>query len=115
MNGTLRFSLQNHWREIDELEKLGILPGELGRCLKSLITYHPYNAFTPEATPMLIQQAKQHVGNGFVLVDEKRNGIELAFDIVVCCPNPGEHTRTRKFFLLIPKYPGAKLKYLDEL
>jgi hypothetical protein len=115
MNVTLKFSLQKHWQEIDDLQKKGILPDELGWCLKSLITDHLCGNFTPDATPRLIQQAKQHIGNGFVLVDETHNGRELMFDIVVCVPDPGNPKRTRKFFQLIPRYPGARLRYLDEV
>lgn len=112
INPLIRLTSSGYWMQIDELEKDGKLPAELGRLLKELVNSHLNNTARPTATPHLIELAKQHLQGGIELSD---SAMDLAYDVMVYTPNRGCEKEQRLFFILIHKYPEGRMRYLDEV
>ncbi|MFA6270054.1 MAG: hypothetical protein WC657_02485 [Candidatus Paceibacterota bacterium] len=112
MTPSIYLTVANNWQELEEMATNGKLPIPLADCLKALVVSERLSVISPEAKPELIRLAKAHLANGIVLSD---SATDQFFDIVVFVPDPGQEKNCRSFFKLIPKYPGGKFKYLENL
>jgi hypothetical protein len=106
----LKLSSSGYWKQIDDLEKDGILPWELGSLLKEIISSFFSRAIPAEATSHLVELAKQYLQGGIEL---SNSAMDCFYDVMVFVPNAEKNLRS--FFLLVRKYPEGRLKYLDEI
>ncbi|HAU66415.1 MAG: hypothetical protein UT30_C0001G0088 [Candidatus Uhrbacteria bacterium GW2011_GWF2_39_13] len=106
----IKLTAANNWQELDQLEKNGVLPGELARHLKALVGCHLKHMVHPTVSDEILRLAKRHVKEGILITDEKRC-FEQLYDIVLF---QGDE-QTRPFFHLIAKYPQGRFRYLDEI
>ncbi len=106
----LKLTVSEWWRELDRLIKDGTIPTELGMCLKSLVGAHFTKSIPPAASHHLVELAKIHLGGGIELSD---SALDKLYDVMVFVPDDKEINRS--FFLLVPKYPGGQLTYLQDV
>jgi hypothetical protein len=105
-------SSSDYWMEIEELTKTGKIPRELGGLLKGVINSHMNETIPCTATPRLIKMMKRHLMGGVRLIYSDRDRF---YNVMVFVPNAESSEVCRSFFLLVPKYNGGRLKYLDEI
>ncbi|NTW13790.1 MAG: hypothetical protein HGA31_02035 [Candidatus Moranbacteria bacterium] len=103
----VRLTMGRYWYEIDELEKNGTLPVELGVMLKALITTFFGRAVTPEAKPHLVELAKRYLIGGIEFTDR-----HASYDVV--CFKPEDTEKGRAFFYFAQRHPGGRFHYLPE-
>ena len=106
----IKLTVADNWQELDQLEKSGVLPGELARHLKSLIGCHLKNMIHPTVSAEILRLAKTHVKEGILITDEE-HCFEQLYDLVLFQGSE----QARPFFHLIPKYPHGRFRYLDEI
>ena len=106
----IKLTVANNWQELDQLEKNGILPGELARHLKSLIGCPLKNMIHPTVSAEVLCLTKIHLKEGILITDEERC-FEQLYDLVLFQGSE----QTRPFFHLIPKYQQGRFRYLDEV
>lgn len=109
-NLPLKLSSGNYRQEIDNMEREGSLPVELGSLLKGIIAAFFSRSDPAEATSHLIGLAKQYVQRGIEL---NSPAVSFQYDVMVFDPAPGN--KSHPFFLLVRKYPDGRLRYLDEI
>lgn len=119
MDGTLQstqspieLSSSDYCMEIEQLTKTGKIPQELGGLLKAVVNSHLNEAISCVATHYHIGLAKKYLTEGIKLRYSDR---DRAYNMMVFIPNSESSEVCRSFFLLVPKYNGGKLKYLDEI
>jgi len=107
--GPLKLTNRNFCGELDELEKRGIIPGLLCIYLKGLVNSHIYHGCPPPVTSEIVNQAKECLLDGIELRDGTTT---MTYDVMVFIP---DHETHRYFCQLIPRYPGGKLRHLQDL
>jgi hypothetical protein len=107
----LKLTNSGYWNEIDEFAKDGKIPQELGDILGEIINSHRRKTTPHRATPRLIKMMKQHLSGGVMLTCPEE---DRCYDVMIFIPDVGR-SELRPFFLLVPKYPGGRLKHLDEI
>lgn len=99
----------SHWHnDIGNQSDRSGWPGELVAMVRGLVSATTHHMITPAASPHLIGLAKVHLANPIALG-------EKVYSLAVYVPDQGEEERRRTFFVLIPSYPGGKIKRLEEL
>ncbi len=109
---SLKLTTWAYWEELDELMEDDRIQVELGMCLRALISSHINKTIPPEASSTLVQIAKNHLAGGIILSDSAG---EQFYDLMVFVPDAGGEATRRSFFRLIPKYPGGRFKYLNDI
>lgn len=108
----IELSSSDYWMEIEELTKTGKIPQELGGILKSVVNSHMNKTISCTANRRLIDLAKKYLTAGIKLRHSDRDRF---YNMMVFVPNIESSEVRRSFFLLVPKYNGGRLKYLDEI
>ena len=113
----IELSSSNYWMEIEEFTKTGKIPQELGDILKAVVNSHIKETIPCIASRRLIDLAKKYLMDGIkVKYSDMDRFYNIRFyNMMVFVPNIEEGEVLRSFFLLVPKYNGGKLKYLDEI
>lgn len=92
---------KNNWRY--DLGETG-LPNELVCFLRDTILNHLHHTIQPTVTQNIIGLAKEHLSGGIRIGDD-------SYDIML---HDSVKEGYRKFFVLVAKWPGCKLKYLSD-
>ncbi len=108
----IKISVENYWQELESMGQCGQLPRVLASELKALINSFIHKTITSQATPVVIQMAKEYLPCGIVLTNGE---VENHYTVMVFIPDVGKEQTTRTFFQLVPGYQNGKLRYLDEV
>jgi hypothetical protein len=118
----IKLTRRDYWQELEANKKL---PVPIRNMLKSLVNAHLNSCIGPTATPTEIQLLHSDCpdvleGLSIDFANPEVAGISDAtakdehwFDVMVYIPDDMENHR--RFFLLVPKYPGGHLCYLKDL
>jgi hypothetical protein len=102
MPETIILSKTNWWNDIEKTD----LPDDLVWILRAAIMCLLHHQRPARATPHIIALAKKHLSGGISLGTDE-------YDLMLYDPDSIK-ADSRKFFVLVRKWPGCKLKYLSD-